>query len=137
MNSFSEDMRVKLSKMIAKADRMLSAAQAAMRDGHVESAASRAYYAAFHAIQALLKSIDQTYSKHAGVIAAFHREFVKTGIFSRDFGRALTRLVKHHDIGDYSYVWKLKSEEVEEDIRKAREMVEAIRGYLNLNGSEE
>jgi uncharacterized protein (UPF0332 family) len=50
-------------------------------DGFVETSASRAYYAAFHAIQALLKSIDQTYSKHSGVIAAFHREFIMTGIF--------------------------------------------------------
>ena len=58
MSSLPDDVRVELEKMLAKADRMLSAAEAAMRDGFVESAASRAYYASFHAIQALLKSID-------------------------------------------------------------------------------
>lgn len=125
-------MRTELCRMLAKSDRTLSAAQAAMRDGFVETAASRAYYAVFHAIQALLKSMDRTYSKHAGVIAAFHREFIRTGIFPREFGRALTRLVKHRDIGDYSYVWELGPEEIEEDIRDAQGIIEAARRYLNL-----
>ena len=94
-------------RIIGKAERMLQAAAGAFRDGLLESAASRAYYAAFHAIQALLKSIDQTYSKHSGVIAAFHRDFVKTGIFPRRLGKALTRMVKHREIGDYSYILEL------------------------------
>ena len=68
-------------RILAKAERMLQAAEGLFRDGLVESAASRAYYSAFHAIQALLKSIDQTYSKHSGVIAAFHQLY--TGIRSR------------------------------------------------------
>jgi hypothetical protein len=123
--------------MLAKAERMLHAANASLKDGFVESAASRSYYAAFHAIQALLKSIDLTYSKHAGVIAAFHREFIKTGIFPPDFGRALTRLAKHRDIGDYSYLWELDPDQVKEDIHKTKEILVSIRRYLGLDKEKE
>jgi len=119
-------------RILAKAERMLQAAEGSLRDGLVESAASRAYYSAFHAIQALLKSIDQTYSKHSGVIAAFHREFVKTGIFPRKFGKALTRMIKHREIGDYSYILELDPDQVREDVQNAKEILDSIRRYLKM-----
>ena len=120
-------------RIIGKAERMLQAAEGAFKDGLVESAASRAYYAAFHAIQALLKSIDQTYSKHSGVIAAFHREFVKTGIFPRRLGKALTRMVKHREIGDYSYILELEPDQVREDIQNAKEILDLICQHLGMD----
>ena len=78
-----------------------------------------------------MKSVGQTYSKHTGVIGAFHRDFIKTGIFPDDFGKALTHLVKHRDIGDYSYIWELDPEKVREDVRRAREILDSIRRYLH------
>jgi uncharacterized protein (UPF0332 family) len=119
-------------RILAKAERMLQAAEGSFKDGLVESAASRAYYSTFHAIQALLRSIDQTYSKHSGAIAAFHREFVKTGIFPREFGRALTRMIKHREIGDYSYIMELDPDQVREDIQNAKEILNSIRQYLSV-----
>jgi len=123
-------LREELDKILGKAQRMLLAAQGALEDGFFETAASRAYYTAFHAIQALLKSVGQTYSRHTGVIGAFHRDFIKTGIFPDDFGKALTRLVKHRDIGDYSYIWELDPKKVREDVSRAREILGAVRRYL-------
>ena len=119
--------------MLAKADRMRLSAEGLLRDGFIESAASRAYYVEFHAIQALLKSIDQTYSKHSGVIGPFHRELIKTGPLPSEFGMALTRLAKHRDIGDYNYLWTLDTDQVTEDVRMAKEMLGAIRRHLGLD----
>ena len=62
-------MQEELERILAKSERMLQAAESSFDNGLGESAASRAYYTAFHAIQALLKSINQTYSKHSGVIS--------------------------------------------------------------------
>ena len=67
------------------------------------------------------------------MIAAFHRDFIKTGVFPPEFGKALTRLAKHRDIGDYSYIWTLKPEQVKEDIQKAGKILNAIRRYLELD----
>jgi hypothetical protein len=131
MTEDSGGLREELGKILAKSQRMLLAAERALQDGFFETAASRAYYTVFHAIQALLKSVGQTYSKHTGVIGAFHRDFIKTGIFPDDFGKALTRLVKHRDIGDYSYIWELDPEKVREDVRRAREILDSIRRYLH------
>ena len=47
--------------------------------GDSDSAASRAYYAAFHAVTALFAGRRQTFAKHAGLRAAIHRDLVRTG----------------------------------------------------------
>lgn len=45
-----------------------------------DSAASRAYYAAFYAMSARFALEGKSFRKHSGVEAAVHRELVKTGI---------------------------------------------------------
>ena len=58
---------------------------------------------------------------------------LKKGIFPPEFGKALTRLVKHRDIGDYSYVWTLEPEQVMEDVQKAEQILSAIRRHLEVD----
>jgi len=43
----------------------------------------------FYAVEALLLSRELSYSIHSGVIAAFAKEFVKTGTFDSRFHRYL------------------------------------------------
>jgi len=122
-----------LKRILNKSERMLQSAETSFNAGFLESAASRAYYSAFHAIQAVLKSVDQTYSKHSTVIAEFQRQFIKTGIFPRQIGKALSKMAKHREIADYKYDEELNSDEVKEDIEKARELLDAVRQYLKLD----
>lgn len=42
------------------------------------SAASRAYYAAFHALTTLFAFRGQSFSKHSALRAALHRDLIKT-----------------------------------------------------------
>ena len=62
MKEDAGDLSAEIERSVARSERMLRAAEASLADGFVESAASRAYCSAFHAIQALLKSIGQTHS---------------------------------------------------------------------------
>lgn len=66
-----------------------------------DSTASRAYYAAFHAVTALFALQDQSFSKHAGMLAAVHRDLVHTGRWSEDLGAAYSWLMKLRVAGDY------------------------------------
>ena len=72
-------------ELLAKADQSLKAAKSLLHDGFVDFSASRSYYAMFYAMEALLLSIDLAYSKHSAVIAAFGKEFVKSGKFDPKF----------------------------------------------------
>jgi len=133
MNQDELDRSGELNSILDKAERTLQSAENSFNDGFVESAASRAYYAAFHAVQAVLASDNQAYSKHSAVIAQFQRQFVKTGIFPSKLGKALKTMMLHREIGDYSYNKKLSPDEVKDDIEKARELLSMVRQYLKLH----
>ena len=51
-----------------------------------DGAASRAYYAAFYAVSALFALQGKTFTRHAALEAAVHRDLVKTGIWPDDLG---------------------------------------------------
>ena len=62
-------------------------AQILLANGGFDGAASRAYYAAFHAVTALFALEGRTYTKHSAVEAAVHRDLVKVGRWPSEIGR--------------------------------------------------
>ncbi len=54
-------------------------------NGSLQSIINRSYYAMFYAVLALLLQSGISTSKHTGVLAAFDKEFVRKGVFSKDF----------------------------------------------------
>ncbi len=93
-------------------------------------AASRAYYAAFHAVSAALLARGQAYSSHAQVLGAFNRDFVHAGTFPRDFTVTLTRLFEDRQTGDYDPTTSLEQAEAERDVQDAERIVEAVASHL-------
>ncbi len=57
-----------------------------------DAAVSRAYYAAFYAVSALFAAQGRTFTRHAGVEAAVHRELVRAGKWSLELGEAFSSL---------------------------------------------
>ena len=53
--------------------------------GSYKDSIGRSYYAMFTAVRALLAVEGQDFSKHAGVIAYFQKEYVKTGKFDKKY----------------------------------------------------
>jgi uncharacterized protein len=72
-------------------------------DGHrsPQSVINRAYYAMFYAALALLQKIGRAPSKHASVISLFDSEFVRTGIFGREFSKDFHRAFELRQASDY------------------------------------
>jgi uncharacterized protein (UPF0332 family) len=74
-----------------RATRALKTAQSLI-DEDPDAAASRAYYAAFHAVTALLALEGQTLHKHSAIERAVHRDLVKTGRWAPEVGAAFSWL---------------------------------------------
>lgn len=119
-----------LKAIIQKACRCLQTAKTDLEDGDSDSASSRAYYAAFHAMQAALLAKNLSFSKHSAVISAFNQHFVKAGIFPKEFSKNIERLFRERQIGDYDYNLSIEEKDAEEDIRLAQRLVEAVKEYL-------
>jgi uncharacterized protein (UPF0332 family) len=117
--------------MVRKAKRALVAARSHVKAGDYDFASSRAYYAAFYSMEAALLERGLVFSKHSGVMAGFALNFVKTGVFPKDFSKQIARLFRERQIGDYEFEISISAKAAKEDIRHATVIVHAIDEYLN------
>lgn len=126
-----EDTAKELVKgYLQKAEKKLEVAGRLMVSGDYEDAVSRAYYAVFHAAQALLLTEGVRAETHKGVVTLFGLLFVKTGKFKRNLGKYLANLKDDRESGDYEIFSYIDRETAETAIVEAREFIRESRTYL-------
>lgn len=76
---------------LLKGDEMLADARLMLQNGHLKSAANRAYYAIYHAAQvSLAQEVARLPESHKGIRALFARYYVATHRVDRSLSRDLT-----------------------------------------------
>jgi uncharacterized protein (UPF0332 family) len=123
-------MKAEISKMLEKAESKLKTAKIDFENGQFDDSISRAYYAVFHAITAVLLSRQLTFSSHSQVIGAFNKEFVKTGIFPKDFTAIIQGLFADRQTGDYDIYDLIDSDTAAAGVKNATMLISSIRHYL-------
>ncbi len=123
-------MKGELRALLARAEEKLRAARLLLEGSAWGDAASRSYYAAFHAVSAVLLSRGESYSTHAQVLGRFNKEFIQTGIFPREFTKLLTRLFEDRQSGDYDVEPGLTETEARQDVADGERIVVAVRQFL-------
>ena len=119
-------------ELLEKSAQSIGAAELLLKDGYVDFAASRSYYAMFYAVEALLLSRDLTFSKHSAVISAFGKEFVKTGLIDAKFHRSILNAFDLRNSGDYGSIHAVSGEKARQTIDDAIEMLLEIKRYVLL-----
>jgi uncharacterized protein (UPF0332 family) len=115
---------------IQKAEKKLEVAEKLSKSGDYEDAVSRAYYAVFHAAQALLLTEGERAESHKGVVTLFGLLFVKTGKFSKDMGKYLANLKDDRESGDYEIFSYIDEETAKTAIAEAKKFLNEARVYL-------
>jgi uncharacterized protein len=124
--------------LLDKAARSLEVAEDLLQKGHIDFAASRAYYALFYTAQALLLSRDLEFSSHGQVVAQYGRHFSKTGILDTSFHHMLAAALDLRHLADYQTEIPIEPEMVEPLIGGGRRFLEAASRYLDeLQGDRE
>ena len=103
-----------------------------LSDGYCDQAASRAYYAAFHAASALLIVDERRFAKHSGVIASVHRDYVKEGKLPTDAGKILSSLFYLRNIADYGGSKHVAHADAERAVADAQRFLDLVRPLLPL-----
>lgn len=119
-----------IKQMLGKALEKLKTAKTNLKSDHYDDTVSRAYYAVFHAISAVLLSKGLHYSSHGQTIGAFNREFIKTKKLSASFSKTLKKLFKERQIGDYDFQTYIDEDTAKEDLKEAEKIVAACEKYL-------
>jgi len=115
---------------VQKAEKKLKVAEKLFKSGDYEDAVSRAYYAVFHAAQALLLTEGEKAESHKGVVTLFGLFFVKTGKFTRNTGKYLANLKDDRESGDYEVFSYIDRETAETAISEAQKFIKEGKAYL-------
>ena len=97
-------MTEEIDNLLRKAKRSLKAAKRLFDDGDYDFSVSRAYYSMFYCAEALLLTENLSFSKHSASIAAFGKEFIKTGLLLPALHSYLSDAFKDRQTGDYEVV---------------------------------
>ncbi len=115
---------------LAAADEELRAAEHLIAAGLARIAVGRAYFAAFHAVRALLYADDLAPRSHGGVQHLFNVHFVKTGRYEPSVSRLLARLQKFREEADYAQAFVVDEAGAREELEAARRLVESARARI-------
>lgn len=88
-------------------------------------------YSIFTGVRAVLAKDGIDFKKHAGVIAYFQKEYIKTGEFDKKYSKYLQAAFQIRNNCDYSDFFIVSREDAEEQYQHALEMLKNIRPDKN------
>ena len=99
--------------------------------GHYRTSNNRAYYAIFRAASACLALEFKSFKQHGQVLANFNKDYVHTGIFSREIGRKISKAQEVRHASDYDDFYVISIEDAKRQVETAKEVVEAVKQYID------
>lgn len=115
---------------LASAHEKLTAAKLLLDAELYKDSVGRSYYTIFSAIRAVLAIKQVDFSKHAGVIAYFQKEFIKTDIFDKKYSKYLQQAFQIRNSCDYDDFFIVSKQDAEEQYNRAKELLEVIEEYI-------
>lgn len=97
---------------------------------------NRAYYAIFHAINAVHALSGNVYKRHREAIANFNKDYVKTEVFPREIGRKIGEAEVIRHASDYDDFYIASREETERQIVVAGEFLDMVEYYCTVELTE-
>jgi len=94
------------------------------------SSINRLYYSCFYAVSALLYFHSIEAKTHKGVRIKFMSEFIKTGLFDKEYGKLFSDLFDWRQEGDYSDFVSFDKDLTLPLIDKSEEFIALIRKFL-------
>lgn len=114
------------------ADESHDVARTLLETGHPRFSAAQSYYTIFYLAQATLLTKGMTFSKHSAVVAAYGKEFAKTGLLDPKFHRYIIQAEKLRQTGHYGDEGEeISEEQARESVQWAGEFMEAVKAYLS------
>jgi uncharacterized protein (UPF0332 family) len=127
---FSQQQVDLASVRIQKAKEDYKAAISLLKNGSLNAANNRAYYAMFHSIRAVfaLESID--FKSHFQVIGYFNKVYVHSGKFDSRYYKMIHNAVEARTQSDYEDYYDPSESDVRLNVGNAGEFIVAIVGYI-------
>jgi len=117
--------------LLNPADESHEVAKALINMGHARFSAAQSYFTIFYLTQALLLSKGLTFSSHSAVVAAYGKEFAKTGFLDPKFHRYIIDAQQLRQTGHYGEEGEeVTKDQALESFQWAEEFMQAVKEYL-------
>lgn len=107
----------------------LKSARILLEAGEYRGANNIAYYAIFHAINAVHAVSGKAYKRHKDAIGSFNKDYVKTEIFPREIGRKIAEAEEIRHVSDYDDFYIASREESQRQVAVAEEFLQMAEQY--------
>lgn len=126
-----DESRVDLCKYrLEKAYECLKSAKLLQEAEDYTSAASRSYYAIFHAMRSVMALDGEDRKKHSGVVAYFQEHYIKTNIFEKEYSYIIKNAFLVRQESDYEDFYIISKEEAVSQYENAKRFVAEIEKYV-------
>ena len=116
---------------LSQAADCLKVAESNVQLDFYKDAVNRSYYCIFHSMRAVLALGQYDSKKHAGVIAEFNRNYIKTGNFDKRFSKIISKSFQIRNRSDYEDFYVVAKEDVIQQISNAKEFMAAAATYID------
>lgn len=130
MSLSQEERAIVVGLELEKADKFLSQADAVAQMGIWDVVANRIFYAAFHAVSALLIHDHIEVRSHKGAGLMFGQKYVIPGIFTQEDGRLYAKLQDLREKSDYNLVYQSDETEMAPLIEKTKDLISRIKAKI-------
>jgi uncharacterized protein (UPF0332 family) len=132
MSLSQEERAIVVGLELEKADKFLFQADAVAQMGIWDVVANRVFYAAFHAVSALLIHDHIEVRSHKGAGLMFGQKYVIPGIFTQEDGRLYAKLQDLREKSDYNLVYQSDESEMAPLIEKTKDLVSRIKAKVGV-----
>lgn len=130
MSINKEERTIIVNFEIEKARKTFSEIEVLRQAGLWDNIANRLYYAAFHAVSALLINDGHQVGTHQGAVVMLHQYYVKTGILSKEDGSFYSQLQTLREKSDYNCTYYATEEDTAPRIALAEAFIEKVIGLI-------
>ena len=130
MSLNDEERKTLVGLEIEKSRRTFAEIDILRQVGLWDNIANRLYYAAFHAVSALLINDGHTVGTHQGAVVMLHQHYVKTGLLSKEDGAFYSQLQTMREKADYNCTYYATEQDTAPRIAATESFIEKIIGLI-------
>lgn len=130
MGLTKEEIEALVSYRMKKSTDVFTEALDVAQLNHWNLAVNRLYYAVFHMCSALLLHRGFSARTHSGIIQLMMKEYVKTGILSKNDGVLISSLFNMRNSGDYDDMFDWDESQVKPLIEPTELLLKKIKGLI-------
>ena len=131
MSLTEDERRIMVELELERAERILQQLPTLAQQQYWDTLTNRMYYAAFHAVSALLIANGIQVGTHKGAIIKFNSEFVRKGVFTTEEGRLFSQLESLRERGDYNCFIDATEQEIMPFVEPLKALIAKIKTVIN------